>query len=139
MITLFKSLVRSKVEYCCPLWNPSKITDIQTLENIQKQFTKKILGFNDFDYWTRLKKLKLLSLQRRRERYTIIHVWKIVNEKNPNGTDMKFCTSARFGVRALVPSFNYKAQRSVSTAYDNSSCIHSAVPGYAASDGVHSS
>lgn len=120
MITLFKSLVRSKVEYCCPLWNPSKITDIQTLENIQKQFTKKILGFNDFDYWTRLKKLKLLSLQRRRERYTIIHVWKIVNEKAPNGTDMKFYTSARFGVRALVPSFNYKAQRSVSTAYDNS-------------------
>ena len=120
MITLFKSLVRSKVEYCCPVWNPSKITDIQTLENIQKQFTKKILGFKDFDYWTRLKKLKLLSLQRRRERYTIIHVWKIVNEKTPNGTDMKFCTSARFGVRALVPSFNYKAQRSVSTAYDNS-------------------
>ena len=120
MMTLFKSLVRSKVEYCCPLWNPSKITDIQTIENIQKQFTKKILGFSDFDYWIRLKKLKLLSLQRRRERYTIIQVWKIVNEKAPNGIDMKFSTSARLGVRALVPSFNHKAQRSMSTAYDDS-------------------
>jgi hypothetical protein len=94
--------------------------DIQTLENIQKQFTKKILGFKDIDYWTRLKKLKLLSLQRRRERYTIIHVWKIVNDKAPNGIDMKFYTSERLGVRAIVPSFNNKAQRSVSTAYDNS-------------------
>ena len=32
MMTLFKS----KLEYCYPLWNPSKIGDIQTIENIQK-------------------------------------------------------------------------------------------------------
>ena len=28
MITLYKSLIRSRLEYCCPLWNPSKVRDI---------------------------------------------------------------------------------------------------------------
>ena len=35
MLTLYKSMVRSRLEYCCPLWNPVKIVrDIQKLENI---------------------------------------------------------------------------------------------------------
>ena len=39
MMTLFKSLIRSKLEYCCPLWNPAKIGDIQLIENVQKHGT----------------------------------------------------------------------------------------------------
>ena len=34
MIPLFKSLVRSRTEYCCPLWHPSKVDDIMKLEAI---------------------------------------------------------------------------------------------------------
>ena len=45
MLQLYKTLIRSRVEYCCPLWNPSKISDIQTLESIQRQFTKRILEY----------------------------------------------------------------------------------------------
>ena len=58
MIKLFMSLVRSKLEYCCPLWNPVKMRDIQLIENVQKQFTKRISGMGDLDYWKPLKKLK---------------------------------------------------------------------------------
>ena len=50
MMTLYKSMVRSRVEYCSPLWNPSKITDIQTLENIQRSFTSKIDGCQQFGH-----------------------------------------------------------------------------------------
>ena len=78
MLTLFKSMVRSKLEYCCPVWNPSKVWDIHAIENIQRQFTRKISSCKDIGYWERLKKLDLLSLQRRRERYMIIHVWKML-------------------------------------------------------------
>ena len=120
MMTLYKSLIRSKVEYCCPLWNPSKIKDIQTLENVQKEFTRRISGLQAFDYWERLKELKLQSLQRRRERYSIIQVWKMIHGYAPNNIGMVFYDSARLGVRARIPIFNYKAQTSISTAYDDS-------------------
>ena len=34
MLTLFKTMVRSRLEYCCPVWNPSKITDIEAIERL---------------------------------------------------------------------------------------------------------
>ena len=34
MLTLYKTLVRSRVEYSCPLWTPSKIEDIAKLEQV---------------------------------------------------------------------------------------------------------
>ena len=126
MLTLFKSLVRSRLEYCCPVWDPHLIKDIQAVESIQRYFTKRIAGTKDMDYWDRLKKLRLMSLQRRRERYTIIHTWKILQEKAPNSTNLEFYCNERLGIRAKILPFNYKAQRSVSTAYDNSFGVKSA-------------
>ena len=49
LITLYTSLIRNKVEYYCPLWNPSQIKDIQSLENFQKEFTRRISGLQDCD------------------------------------------------------------------------------------------
>ena len=120
MMTLFKSMVRSKLEYCCPVWDTTKAGDIVALENIQRHFTKRILSCSDLNYWDRLKRLKLLSLQRRRERYKIIHVWKLLNGLAPNDISMDFYTHERHGIKVRIPRFNYKAQRSVSTAYENS-------------------
>ena len=61
-----------------------------------------------------------MSLQRRRERYSIIQVWKIYNGLAPNSTDINFYMHDRHGVRAQLPHVNHQAQKSVSTAYDNS-------------------
>ena len=74
MLTLYKSLIRSKLEYCCPVWSPTNVGDIQKLENVQRFFTRKIAGCKELQYWDRIKKLNILSLQRRRERFWIIHV-----------------------------------------------------------------
>ena len=113
-------MVRSKLEYCCPVWNPAKISDIQALENIQRNFTRKIIGCQSLNYWERLEKLKILSLQRRRERYSIIHIWKMLNDLAPNNINIQPYSTARQGIKIRLPPFNTKAQTSVSSDYENS-------------------
>ena len=84
MITLFKALVLPHLDYCSQLWSPAKISDIQKLENVQRSFIRKIDGSAGMDYWDRLKTYRLYSLERRRERYSIIYVWKMIEGLVPN-------------------------------------------------------
>jgi hypothetical protein len=125
MLTLYKTMVRSRLEYCCPVWNPSKMQDIQALENVQRNFTRKISGCKGLDYWERLKRLNLLSLQRRRERYSIIQVWKMLNGLAPNTINIVFYEHDRLGKKATLPPVNHKAQSAVKTDYENSFRIKS--------------
>ena len=120
MLTLYKSMVRSRLEYCCPVWNPTKVSDVQALENIQRNFTRKINGCQDLNYWERLEKLKLLSLQRRRERYSIIHVWKMLNNQAPNDIHLQSYPRDRQGLKIRLPQINSKTQASVTTDFFNS-------------------
>ena len=62
------------------------------------------------DYWERLRQLKIYSLERRRERYIIIFMYKIITELYPNpGIDLGGITlNDRQGTK--IPSkFNPKA------------------------------
>ena len=84
MLTLWKSLVLPTIEYCSILWSPSKLYQIQSLEQLQWSFIRKITGTTGMNYWECLSKFKIYSLQRRRECYTIIYMWKIVEGLVPN-------------------------------------------------------
>ena len=84
MLTLWKQLVLSEHDYCCQIWNPTKVGEIQALEAIQKSFIRKIMGIQELSYWEQLRSLKLYSLQRRRERYIIIYIWRILEGQVPN-------------------------------------------------------
>ena len=50
MLQLYKSLVRCRVEYCCPLWSPLKVDNIQKVEDIQRNFTRRFAGLQNLNY-----------------------------------------------------------------------------------------
>ena len=75
MIKMFNTYIKSKLEYCCIVWCPVEQKYINELEDIQKIYTKKIDGMEDLNYHERLKRLKMYSLERRRDRYLIIYGW----------------------------------------------------------------
>ena len=84
MLTLYKSLVIPYLDYCSQLWSPLTRKLQQDLEMVQRNFVKKINGTSGLSYWQQLKKLNLYSLERRRERYIIIYIWKIIEGLVPN-------------------------------------------------------
>ena len=85
LMTLFKSLVLSRLDYRSQLWSPTKIHQIIMIEKIQKAFTKHMKGFSSFSNQERLKSnLKIYSLQCRRERYIKMYIWKILKNLVPN-------------------------------------------------------
>ena len=103
MIHLFKMLILPIAEYCSQLWSPTYEGDILKIENIQRSFTKRISGMEDKNYVQRLSELSLYSLQRRRERYQIIYIWKILNNLVPNFSnpafEVKMTSSERYEIR----------------------------------------
>ena len=82
MLTLWKSLVIPLHDYCSQLWNPVKLNDIAKFEQVQWSFIRKVSGVAS-DYWSALSQFQLLSLQRRRERYMIFYVWKVLEGAAP--------------------------------------------------------
>ena len=84
------------------------------IENLQKQFTKKIPEVENLNYWERLKALKMLSQERRMERYRIIYTWKILEGKSPNcGITSK--THERLGRVCDIPQIMLNSRKAVQT------------------------
>ena len=77
MLTIWKSIIQSKLDYTSQLWSPSDQASIGELESVARHFTAKIDGMDGLDYWERLSSLHLYSQERRRERYQIIFLWKV--------------------------------------------------------------
>ena len=102
MLTLYKSLVMSRLEYASQLWSPYLLKHVYIIEKVQRAFKKHISGMCFLSYSKRLEVLKLYSLQRRRERYGIIYVWKIIEGLVPNLSDPITCSFSDRRGRACV-------------------------------------
>ena len=126
MLTIFNSIIRSKLEYCSLIWNPYQIQDINKIEQIQRTFTSKIYGVGEMNYWERLSFLGIMSLQRRRERMIIIHIWKILHCQCPNSIDLDFKVHSRTSsIKAVIKPLP-KLGGKLLTLYDESFTIKSA-------------
>jgi len=79
------SLVCGFLVYVCPLlkhnstvWSPFYQQDIDTIERVQRKFTKRLPGLSNYSYAERLKLLGLHSLKRRRVYIDLTWCYKIV-------------------------------------------------------------
>ena len=84
MLTLWKSLIQCHCDYCSQLWSPTSMGEIMALENLQRCFLAKIDSVRGLSYWQQLSSLKLYSQERRRERYSILYTWRILEGLSPN-------------------------------------------------------
>jgi hypothetical protein len=78
---LYKTLVRTHLEFASSVWHPYKIKHIDMIENVQRRVTKQLPGLKELSYSERLKKLKLPTLSFRRVRGDMIKLYKILNDK----------------------------------------------------------
>ena len=78
---IWKSLIQPHLDYGCPVWSPSTQKTITVIEDVLRRFTKRCPGISHLHYWDRLKKLGLNSMERRRECYIILYVFKILRKE----------------------------------------------------------
>ena len=76
---LFTAMVRPHFEYGNVIWHPRYRGDKLEVEKVQRRTTKLIPSISHLPYEDRLKFLKLPSLDFRRRREDMIHVFRITN------------------------------------------------------------
>ena len=111
------------MQYETPLWHPMKVSDTQELESVLRTFTSKIAGMKHFHYWERLSRLSLVSLQRRGERFIILHMWKILNGKTSNDLKVSFVSRPKLGNLAVVPPKGKTSSAANQTLFDSSFAV----------------
>ena len=77
-IMLYKSMVRSHLEYAQTVWSPYRQFNIELLEKVQRRATKIIPGFYKLPYEQRLARLNLPTLAYRRVRGDMIETFKLL-------------------------------------------------------------
>ena len=84
LIKLYNTYVRSRLEYCCSVWNPHYDKYKEQLEKIQRKFTRMLhYKFNWVkpDYPARLQRLKMKTLETRRLEMDELVLYKLIHNK----------------------------------------------------------
>ena len=126
MSTLWKALVQPILDYCSQLWCPIGPGQIKQIEQIQKNYTRKVKSYSKSDYWTRLKTLRMNSQERRRERYRIIYIWKMLEKLVPDYHNLaeQAQFSPRNGRKVSIPITKSKSPRQFQHIRQSSLSVH---------------
>jgi len=76
---LYLTFVRPYSEFATTIWSPYTVTDIQSVESIQRRFTSRMPTIQHLSYPDRLSYLNLESLELRRLHVDLLELYKIVH------------------------------------------------------------
>ena len=119
LLFLYQSYVLPKMEYSSLMWSPYKKKDIAKIESIQRTLTSKIENLQQYNYHQRLHKLKLYSLQRRRERYAALYMYKMYVGLVPNNLGLQFYKTRREEIKCHQPKINTSGTSHLGTVRQN--------------------
>ena len=127
MLTLLRSLIQPRLDYCSQLWSPRDQTNINKLEAVQRKFLSHIRDGipTGKDYWERLSLLRVYSQERRRERYQICFLWKL-SQGLIEGYQINWQWSDRRGRLAIPNRIPLSAPTKVKQARERSLGVHGA-------------
>jgi len=77
--SIYKALIRPKIDYLASICSPSNEKEQDILEKIQRKATKLVRGFKNLDYNERYRLLRITSLKTRRTRGDLIEIYKLFN------------------------------------------------------------
>ena len=124
MKQIFKTLILPHIDYTSQLWCPIKATEILKIEKLQKDFFNRIPGLKHLNYWQKLDHCKMLSVQRRLERYRILTVWKTLEGLVPNCGISIRTEEGRSGRTCKVPSVTRGARAAVTSMKEQTLQVH---------------
>ena len=124
MKTLYKTLIIPHADYFSQLWMPIKATGILSVEKLQKDFFNRVPSLRHLNYWEQLKELKMLSLQRRQERYRILYTWKILEGRAPNCGITAHGLEDRKGRKCVIHQLNNNSPAAVQSMKDQTFQVH---------------
>ena len=78
LVRTFVTYVRPLLECNSVIWSPHHKGDTLSIEQVQRRFTKRLLGLRDLSYEKRLSVLNLQSLELRRLHFDLIWCYKIL-------------------------------------------------------------
>ena len=84
----FVSHIRPIIDFGSVVWNLGYQSDLTSLENIQRRWTKRVEGLALLPYHERLARLDLFSIRGRLMRTDLILVWRIANGLCPHLLDL---------------------------------------------------
>ena len=80
LLRLYLTIIRPNLEYACPVWDPSYKAEINALENVQKFGLRICVKSWYANYDDLLQQLKVPSLEMRRMRMRLCHLFKIMKQ-----------------------------------------------------------
>ena len=127
MLTVLRTLIQPRLDYCSQLWSPRNQYSINLLESVQKHFISQVKSpaLKEMTYWERLRELRVYSQERRRERYQICFLWKL-SQGLIKGFEVQWQWSDRRGRLAIPASIPGNAPTSVKHAREKFLNVHGA-------------